>query len=213
MSLVSSIVDAAFDIKRNAERAKDALIPSFDSGKDFIESATGVSQVRDLAEDFGVHRGFTDPLDVITTDIAVASNDRTPDDLYKAVEDAEKERRMAEYYYNTVLPSISESAAEAAKSASFSSKMDALQAAEEKAKRALKYMHAAEAEQQARQSGGSVRTSDVVSSAAEGYNESMNDPNYNLPNQTVKSDFSKYLLVGGGLLLAYYIIRGRKNGK
>lgn len=57
----------------------------------------------------------------------------------------------------------------------------------------------------------STTTDDVVQSAAEGYGKSMTDENYNLPEVKVKSDFSKYLLIGGGVLLAIYLLRGKKK--
>ena len=52
---------------------------------------------------------------------------------------------------------------------------------------------------------------DVIQSAAEGYEKSMTDKNYNLPEVQVKSDFGKYLLIGGGVLLAIYLLRGKKK--
>lgn len=52
---------------------------------------------------------------------------------------------------------------------------------------------------------------DVIQSAAEGYEKSMTDENYNLPEVKVKSDFGKYLLIGGGVLLAIYLLRGKKK--
>jgi hypothetical protein len=52
---------------------------------------------------------------------------------------------------------------------------------------------------------------DVIQSAAEGYEKSMTDENYNLPEVQVKSDFGKYLLIGGGVLLAIYLLRGKKK--
>lgn len=59
---------------------------------------------------------------------------------------------------------------------------------------------------------GSVETTDdVIQSAAEGYEKSMTDENYNLPEVKVKSDFGKYLLIGGGVLLAIYLLRGKKK--
>ena len=59
---------------------------------------------------------------------------------------------------------------------------------------------------------GSVETTDdVIQSAAEGYEKSMTDENYNLPEVQVKSDFGKYLLIGGGVLLAIYLLRGKRK--
>ena len=52
---------------------------------------------------------------------------------------------------------------------------------------------------------------DVIQSAAEGYEKSMTDENYNLPEVKVKSDFGKYLLIGGGVLLSIYLLRGKKK--
>ena len=52
---------------------------------------------------------------------------------------------------------------------------------------------------------------DVIQSAAEGYEKSMTDENYNLPEVQVKSDFGKYLLIGGGVLLIIYLLRGKKK--
>ena len=54
-------------------------------------------------------------------------------------------------------------------------------------------------------------TNDVIQSAAEGYKKSMTDENYNLPEVEVKSDFGKYLLLGGGVLLAIYLLRSKKK--
>ena len=54
-------------------------------------------------------------------------------------------------------------------------------------------------------------TNDVIQSAAEGYEKSMTDENYNLPEVQVKSDFGKYLLIGGGVLLIIYLLRGKKK--
>lgn len=57
----------------------------------------------------------------------------------------------------------------------------------------------------------STTNNDVIQSAAEGYEKSMTDENYNLPEVQVKSDFGKYLLIGGGVLLAIYLLRGKKK--
>lgn len=127
-----------------------------------------------------------------------------------------------------VQQSISQSAADAAASAGRASSAAAVYDALSKAAAA---QHAAIAAEYAAQMEniqhaknlldrgiipGSVEDSattdnDVIQSAAEGYEKSMTDENYNLPEVEVKSDFGKYLLIGGGVLLAIYLLRGKKK--
>ena len=134
----------------------------------------------------------------------------------------------AQRHAQMVLESLSESALDAAASAARASKEAAFYDALSKA---AKNQHAAMASADAAymenvQHGinlakrgiipgsmedSSTTTNDVVQSAAEGYEKSMTDENYNLPEVQVKSDFGKYLLIGGGVLLAIYLLRGKKK--
>lgn len=138
--------------------------------------------------------------------------------LNKMIEDLAKSAHAA-----LVQQSISESASDAAASAGRAS---AANAAYKALAEAAKNQHAAIAtEYSARMdqlrreydlikrgaATGSPTTNDVVQSAAEGYEKSMTDENYNLPEVQVKSDFGKYLLIGGGVLLAIYLLRGKKK--
>lgn len=133
----------------------------------------------------------------------------------KMIEDAAKSAHAA-----LVQKSISESAADAAASAERASSQaavyDALSKAAANKHAAMATEFSAQMDQILREtnrikSGAVPGVSDVVESAAEGYEKSMTDENYNLPEVEVKSDFGKYLLIGGGVLLAIYLLRGKKK--
>lgn len=145
------------------------------------------------------------------------------EDLNKMLEDISKSNHAA-----LVQKSLSESAADAAASAGRASSQaafyDALSKAAANQNAAIASADAAYMENI--QHGinlakrgiipGSIEDSsttsnDVFKSAAEGYEKSMTDENYNLPEVQVKSDFGKYLLIGGGVLLAIYLLRGKKK--
>ena len=141
----------------------------------------------------------------------------------KMIEDAAKSAHAA-----LVQKSISESSADAAASAGRASRESAIYdalskaAAAQNAAIAATYSAQMENIQHAKNLldrgiiPGSLEESattnnDVIQSAAEGYEKSMIDENYNLPEVQVKSDFGKYLLIGGGVLLAIYLLRGKKK--
>lgn len=145
------------------------------------------------------------------------------EDLNKMVEDIAKQKHAA-----LVQESISKSAADAAASAGRASSQaafyDALSKAAKNQNAAIASADAAYMENI--QHGinlakrgiipGSIEDSsttnnDIIQSAAEGYEKSMTDENYNLPEVQVKSDFGMYLLIGGGVLLAIYLLRGKKK--
>ncbi len=145
------------------------------------------------------------------------------DAFKKKAEDAARSAHAA-----LVQKSISDSAADAAASAerasSAAAAYDALSKAAAAQHAAIAAESAAQWEQLKHASNlidrgimpGSLEepattTNDVVQSAAEGYEKSMTDENYNLPEVEVKSDFGKYLLIGGGVLLAIYLLRGKKK--
>ena len=141
----------------------------------------------------------------------------------KMIEDAAKSAHAA-----LVQKSISESAADSAASAGRASResaiYDALSKAAAAQNAAIASTYAAQMENIRHAKDlldrgiipGSLEepattNNDVIQSAAEGYEKSMTDENYNLPEVEVKSDFGKYLLIGGGVLLAIYLLRGKKK--
>jgi hypothetical protein len=145
------------------------------------------------------------------------------EDIKKMAEDSAKSKHAAD-----VLKSISESASDAAASAGRASSQaafyDALSKAAKNQNAAIASADAAYFENLQRAKNlldrgimpGSLEepattNNDVIQSAAEGYEKSMTDENYNLPEVQVKSDFGKYLLIGGGVLLAIYFLRGKKK--
>ena len=153
----------------------------------------------------------------------VTSDSTAIESFKKQLEDAAKSAHAA-----LVQKSISESAADASSSAGrasraaadydalskaaaaqhaaiateFSAKMDALDRANRLLDRGIMPGSLEES---------ATTNNDVIQSAAEGYEKSMTDENYNLPEVRVKSDFGKYLLIGGGVLLAIYLLRGKKK--
>jgi hypothetical protein len=153
------------------------------------------------------------------TGIKVTGSTLDPTKGQKMLEDIKRSEHAA-----MVLKSLSESASDAAASAGRASSQaafyDALSKAAKNQNAAIASANASYMENV--QHGinlakrgiipGSVETTDdVIQSAAEGYGKSMTDENYNLPEVKVKSDFGKYLLIGGGVLLAIYLLRGKKK--
>ena len=145
------------------------------------------------------------------------------EDLKKMAEDIAKQKHAA-----LVQDSISKSAAEASASAGRASSQaafyDALSKAAANQNAAIasadaayfeNLQHAINLAKRGIMPGSiedsSTTNNDVIQSAAEGYEKSMTDENYNLPEVQVKSDFGKYLLIGGGVLLAIYLLRGKKK--
>ena len=168
-----------------------------------------------------VHEEFEKTLQMCKTP-AVVDSQRLNDFL----KELEEERKSA--HAALVQQSISQSAADAAASAGRASKEAAFYnalskaAAAQNAAIATEYAAQMENIQHAKNlldrgiMPGSLEESattndDVIQSAAEGYEKSMTDENYNLPEVQVKSDFGKYLLIGGGVLLAIYLLRGKKK--
>ena len=149
------------------------------------------------------------------TGIKVTGSTLDPTKGQKILEDLKRSEHAA-----MVLKSLSESASDAAKSAGRASYMSQMyKKLENEAKNrhaALATEFSAKMDQLAREtnrlkSGTVPGVPDIQESAAEGYEKSMTDENYNLPEVTVKSDFGKYLLIGGGVLLAIYLLRGKKK--
>lgn len=153
------------------------------------------------------------------TGIDVTGSTLDPTKGQKILEDIKRSEHAA-----AVLESLSKSASDAAKSAGRASYMSQMyKKLENEAKNrhaALSTEFSAKMDQISREMnriksgvvpGGGSDTADIVESAAEGYEKSMTDENYNLPEVQVKSDFGKYLLIGGGVLLAIYLLRGKKK--
>ena len=157
------------------------------------------------------------------TGIKVTGSTLDPTKGQKILEDMKRAEHAA-----AVLDSLSKSASDAAASATRASREAAAYDALSKAAAAQHAAIAAESAAQWEQIKhaknlldrgiipGSMEepattNSDVIQSAAEGYEKSMTDENYNLPEVQVKSDFGKYLLIGGGVLLAIYPLRGKKK--
>ena len=143
--------------------------------------------------------------------------------LKKMAEDAAKSAHAA-----LVQKSISDSAADAAASAGRASSQaafyDALSKAAKNQNAAIasadaayfeNLQHAINLSKRGIMPGSieepATTNNEVIQSAAEGYEKSMTDENYNLPEVQVKSDFGKYLLIGGGVLLSIYLLRGKKK--
>lgn len=157
------------------------------------------------------------------TGIKVTGSTLDPTKGQKILEDIKRSEHAAK-----VLESLSESASDAAASAHRASReaaaYDALAKAAAAQHAAIATEYAAQMEniQHAKNlldrgimpgslEESATTTNDVIQSAAEGYEKSMTDENYNLPEVQVKSDFGKYLLIGGGVLLAIYLLRGKKK--
>lgn len=153
------------------------------------------------------------------TGIKVTGSTLDPTKGQKMLEDLKRSEHAA-----MVLESLSKSASDAAASAARASYMSQMY---KKLENEAKNRHAAMAtefsakmDQILRETdriksgalpGGYTNDADIIESAAEGYEKSMTDENYNLPEVQVKSDFGKYLLIGGGVLLAIYLLRGKKK--
>lgn len=157
------------------------------------------------------------------TGIKVTGSNLDPTKGQKILEDMKRAEHAA-----AVLDSLSKSASDAAASAHRASSQAAIydalskSAANQNAAIAMEYAAKMENIQRAKNlldrgiMPGSLEepattANDVIQSAAEGYKKSMTDENYNLPEVQVKSDFGKYLLIGGGVLLAIYLLRGKKK--
>lgn len=168
-----------------------------------------------------LHEEYEKSLQLFETPAAV--DFQRIEDLKKMVEDIAKQKHAA-----LVQDSISKSAAEASASAGRASSQaafyDALSKAAANQNAAMatadaayfeNLQHAINLAKRGIMPGSiedsSTTNNDVIQSAAEGYEKSMTDENYNLPEVEVKSDFGKYLLIGGGVLLAIYLLRGKKK--
>lgn len=157
------------------------------------------------------------------TGIKVTGSNLDPTKGQKMLEDLKRSEHAA-----LVLKSLSKSASDAAASAHRASReaavYDALSKAAAYQNAAIATKFAAQMENVQRAKNlldrgimpGSLEepattNNDVIQSAAEGYEKSMTDENYNFPEVQVKSDFGKYLLIGGGVLLAIYLLKGKKK--